>query len=196
MRFLKILLLLISVCYSAVFAVDNNTNLPNQHTLNDRQQKIMFARAKNQNDFIQHVSDLHLASINVPNLNINHPIMQQGHPIQSYFQTSDMKIVHHYIQRVIHHALQPDQGNGHPQHAIVTTRAPNIITIECNLRNSGDMPPYFTQQPIAGIGGFGMNVLPDAAHPNGGLTDSVLVVIQRTNLGGWKFRTAYPVGYN
>ena len=40
-----------------------------------------------------------------------------------------------------------------------------------------------------------MNVLPDATHPGGGLTDSIRVVIQK-RATGWEIASAYPFDYN
>jgi hypothetical protein len=190
MRFLKIFLL-IFVCYSSVLAADDNTVLPDADTLIDRQQKIRFACAKNKDGFIEKISELHLPSITVPTLATIPPVAALGRVIpQSYFTTSDIRIVDYCIQRAIHHGLQPDHGGGDPQYATVRKGAPNSVIIRCNLRDSGDLLPYFPA-----IGGFGMNVIPDATHPVGGLTDWIQVVIQKKS-AGWELASAYPVHYN
>lgn len=199
MKLLKVFCLLF-VCYSAVLAVDDNTLLPAADTLVNRQQKVQFALAKNKDDLISKISNIHLPSMGIPTLEIIRPSTVPGrlNP-QSYFNTSDMKIVDYYISRAIYHALQnPLHGQNDPQHATVRKGSDNSVIIKCNLRVSGDLLPYFQQGQTDGIG---RNMTPDAHHPldanhtNGWLTDWIQVVVQkRTN--GWEIGSAYPVGYN
>lgn len=201
MKFLKVFCLLF-VCYSAVLAaaVDDNTLLPVVSTLADRQQKIQFAFAKNRDAFITKTVNIHSPTVLVPTLELIPPAAAPGRLIpQSYFNTSDIKIVDYYVRRVIHYALQaPAAGQGNPQNVTVTQRSQNNIIIKCNLRASGDLLPYFQQGETDGIG---RNMIPDINHPmdahhrNGWLTDWIQVAVQK-KLNGWEISTAYPVDYN
>lgn len=181
------------ICFSSVFGVDDNTLLPNDlttHTLAMRQQKIQFAIAADKDELITKLSQVHIASTDIPSLQISPPSALGRLIPQTYFNTSDMRIVNYYIEKILQYSLQPDSGTGNPPHVTVESKAPNAITVKCNLRTSGDLVGYFES-----IGGIGYNPLPDAAHPNGGLTDWVLVAIRKKTLG-WEVASAYPVDYN
>lgn len=178
------------IYFSSVFGVDDNTLLPTPDTLADRQQKIQFALAKNKDAFITKISQLHIASTGIPSLQLIPPSAFGRVIPQAYFNTSDMLIVSYYIEKTLQYSLQPDSGTGNPPHVTFESRAPNVITVKCNLRTSGDLVGYFSS-----VGGIGYNPIPDAAHPIGGLTDWVLVVIQKKKLG-WELASAYPVDYN
>ena len=178
------------IYFSSVFGVDDNTLLPTPDTLAMRQQKIQFAIAKNKDEYIKKLSVLHIASTDIPSLQIIPPSTFGRVIPQTYFNTSDMRIVSYYIEKILQYSLQPDPGTGNPSRVTVESRATNAITIKCNLRTSGDLVGYFES-----IGGIGYNPLPDAAHPTGGLTDWVLVVIQKKK-SGWEIASAYPVDYN
>lgn len=178
------------IYFSSVFGVDDNTVLPTPDTLVMRQQKIRFAIAKNKDDFISKLSVLHIALIYIPSLQILPPSISGRLIPQTYFNTSDMRIVSYYIEKILQYSLQPDSGTGNPPHVTVESRAPNAITVKCNLRTSGDLVGYFES-----IGGIGYNPIPDLTHPRDGLTDWVLVAIQKKK-SGWEIASAYPVGYN
>lgn len=143
------------IYFSSVFGVDDNTVLPTPDTLAMRQQKIQFAMAKSKDDYINKLSVLHIASTGIPSLQIIPP-STFGRPIpQTYFNTSDMRIVSYYIDKILQYSLQPNSGTGNPQHVTVESRAPNAITIKCNLRTSGDLVGYFES-----IGGIGSDIIP------------------------------------
>jgi hypothetical protein len=178
------------IYFSSVFGVDDNTLLPTPDTLATRQQKIQFALAKSKHAFITKISQLHIASTDIPSLQTSPPSALGRVIPQTYFNTSDMRIVNYYIEKILHYSLQPDSGTGNPPHVTVESKALNAITVKCNLRTSGDLVGYFES-----IGGIGYNPIPDAGHPTGGLTDWVLVVIQKKKLG-WEIASAYPVDYN
>ncbi len=162
-------------------------NLPDVDTLNDRQARLIIADAEQKEDLILHVNDIHVATVDIPSLDIVAPLLAPGRPSpQSYFNTSDMKVVCYYIHRAIFHAIQDPL----PVHTIVQKKAANQIVIKCDLLLSGDLSLHFQQ-----IGGIGWNAIPDAAHLVGGLTNSIQVVATRKN-GIWGFRTAYPIDYN
>jgi len=164
-------------CYSAVLP-----NLPDLDTIADKQARIVAAPDP---VFIEHVSDGHIPTIHIPDLTITPPPAAD----HSYFNTSDMKVVYYYIEKAIGYARSP----AIPVHTTLVKKAPHVITINCNLGNSGDITaassPYFHS-----IGGFAFNAVPDAAHPHGGFTNQIQIVVRREN-GAWRFKTAHPVGY-
>lgn len=183
MIFLNIFVLFF-LSFTNVFSTDDNTLLPSHSTLQDKQQKIRFALAKNRGSFNKKISDLHLSSIDAPTLIINPPSTPLGRTTpQSYFNTSDMRIVNYYFEKIIGYALE------NPPRAVVTTTSLNNIIIECDLGASGDLPQYFLQP------GFGKNVMPDPTHPQGGFTNTVRMVVQK-KASGWEFASCYPFGYN